>query len=973
VPDPLLRNKLYLPPRRASLVPRPALRARLDQSLQAGCKLALVSAPAGFGKTTLVSEWIASHRHGGPRPDRRGTDASSAVLAPSAAGAKSEDARTASLQAAWLSLDESDNDPVRFWRYVVAALRTLPALEREPIGEAFLAALEASALPAVSAPLAAQPPPDALLASLINALDDALTNRLEASLDGLDVPVVLVLDDLHTVIEQQIHDGLATLLDHLPRQMRLVVCTRADPPWSLARARSRQALVELRARDLRFSANQVAALLNEVYRLDLEAAQIATLNARAEGWAAGLQMAALAMQALAAQASSRDEGVDKAAFVEAFSGSHRLVLDYLVEEVLERQPEEVQAFLLGTSLLERMCAPLCDALLERTDSQALLEQLERDNLFLVPLDDERRWYRYHHLFADLLRRRTETYPARARAVHRAASGWFAEQGLVSEAIAHALAAGDDERAATLIEAQVPGVLARGETGQIRGFLDRLPKPLVRSSPLLCTARAWVLHGYAPPEKVEDWLRQAEAGLESTPTQDRGSLLDADTLSTVRGSIAVLRAFSARTRKAPVETQLALLRHARHVVPEGDLGMRGDVLALLGLCYMDARDEQAAESAFREAYQIGLAGQGDWAALVAVYAQTILARWHGNLERAAALCREALDAMERTARGALLRGRYRADVHILLGRVLLEWNDLDGAERSLAKGLDGRAADGVTEIVLKGRYARARLDLARGRVNDVPALSRLVPTFVDGLVSYAKALEAHVCLMSAARAPYHPQAAIWWQRATDWSAGVALVADDEHWPTVERLVCARVRIAQVRRSSARSADIDLAAVLSFLDAQAALLEARGWVELLVETWIVRAMALSALGQARAAGAALERALQLGAPGGYRRLFLDEGPPMVQLLAQAAERGVGAARALLAEAPGAGAVQALLDPLSARELDVLRLLAGERSQSEIAQALTVSVNTVRSHVKHIYDKLDVHSRHEAIQRARELGLL
>jgi LuxR family maltose regulon positive regulatory protein len=862
---------------------------------------------------------------------------------------------------AWLSLDEGDNDPTRFWRYVVAALRTLPVLDGHPIGEALLAPQETHALPDIVSSLASPPSLHSLLADLINELDVGLA--------GLDGPAILALDDLHAVREPQIHDGLAYLLQHLPEQMRLVVCTRADPPWPLARARSRQALVELRARELRFSAGQVAVLLNEVHHLDLESAEIDTLNARTEGWVTGLQMAALAMQAY-----SLRERTDKAGFVEAFSGSQRFVLDYLVEEVLEQQPDEVQDFLLQTSILERMCAPLCDAVRfgpakspsssDGTASQALLERLERDNLFVVPLDGERRWYRYHHLFADLLRRRLEAYPERVRAAHRAASGWFEGQGLAVEAISHALAAGDDERASILIEAQVPDILTRGGATRIRRWLEALPESRIRASPVLCVAQAWTLHGHAPVETIAAWLRQAESSLESASLRVR-----AETRNIVRSNIALLKATSARGQNAPLETQLALLQQAQRVVPESDLALRSRITVLLGLCYMDAGDEEAAERAFKEVWQSGLAGDSHWAALVAVYARTIIARWHGQLQRAAALCREALDTMDRALPGAPSLSPYRSGLCIVLGRILLEWHDLSGAERCLSEGLDGRAPSSVSEIVIKGRFARARLQLALGQVSEVPALSTLAPAFLGELVSYAEALEAQLYLMSAARAPNHPQSANWRQRAAEWATHRRLVADREHWPIVEHLIRARVQIEQFRVGAHK----DLGPVLAFLDAQAPLLKARDWIELLVQTWIVRAMALQALRRERAALDALERALQLAAPGGYKQVFLDEGAPMVQLLRLAAERGIEAARSLLAAEPRGTTAHALLDPLSARELDVLRMLESERSQSEIARELYISVNTVRSHVKHIYDKLDVHARHEAIDRARELGVL
>jgi LuxR family maltose regulon positive regulatory protein len=906
----LLKTKLHIPPAHRALVSRPALFARLDEGVRAGYKLVLVSAPAGFGKTTLISDWVRALQRA-PAPPR----------------------------VAWLSLDGEDNDPARFWRYFVAALQTVFLCREAHVGDALLEGLQ----PPEGSPLVSPPPLNALLADLLNDLGEQLAH-----------PLVLVLDDLHAIDEMSIHQGLAYFLEHLPEQVCLVACTRVDPPWLLARLRTRGQLLELRARELRFSASQVTAFLNEVSKLDLAAEDIATLNARTEGWIAGLQMAALSLR----------EREDKTAFVQAFSGSHRFVLDYLVEEVLDRQPEDVQSFLLQTSILDRMSAPLCDAITARQNSQRVLEQLERDNLFVVPLDDERQWYRYHHLFADLLRRRLSAQPDLLPALHLAASRWLEGQDLIPDAISHALAAEDDARATALIETQIPDVFARGEFSQVQRWLELLPEERVRASSVLCVARAWTLRGSAPLETVEDWLHQAERALPGDATR-----LDQDVQAVVRSNIAVIWALDARSRSAPLETQMALLQRAQEVVPDHDLAMRSSIMAWLGLCHMDSGDERAAESAFVQAWQIGLAGKGHWAALVAVYARTIMARWHGQLHHAAALCQEALAAIVQPTQGSARRLAYGADLYTLLGCILLEWDDLEGAEHALSQGLDGRTPGGANEIVVKGRFALARLRLARGQVEAVPELQAASPEPAGSLLAFAATLEAWLCLMSVARAPEHPQAPTWWQRACHWAAHCQLLPVDQDWEIIAGLICALVRIAQYRADEIA----DLRPIFDYLDAQIELLEARDWIELLIQAEIVRAMALQATERERDALAALDRALELAAPGGYRRVFLDEGAPMMQLLALAARRGVGAARTFLCDGRESAQTQALPEPLSDRELDVLRLLDSELSRPQIAQELFVSANTVRTHMKRIYGKLGVHSRAGAVERARALGLL
>jgi LuxR family maltose regulon positive regulatory protein len=462
----LLKTKLHAPGPRSGLVSRPHLIERLDQGVRRGRKLTLVSAPAGFGKTTLIAGWL----------------------------------RHADRPAAWLSLDEGDNDPVRFWRYVVAAVQTLHAA----LGQAVLAALQSPRPPAL----------ESLLTVWINDL--ALAPN----------PFVLVLDDYHVITEEAIHHSLDFLLGHLPPQLHLVIATRADPPLSLPRRRGRAELAEVRAADLAFTGEETAVFLNVVSGLDLAAEDVAALEARTEGWIVGLQMAAIALRSLSPEpVSSRpaqgQAPLDRHAFVAAFAGDDRYIFDYLVEEVLSRQPPYVQSFLLQTSILERFCGSLCDAVTARADSQEMLDYLERANLFTIPLDNRRQWYRYHHLFAGLLRHRLRQGAGRAEiaSMHLRASEWYEGEGLVAEAVSQALAVPECEHAVRLIERHGLHLLYRGEVLPVQRWLQRLPEALRRSRPWLCVLygwseflASWSWYTFDVAERVEPWLREAERAL-----------------------------------------------------------------------------------------------------------------------------------------------------------------------------------------------------------------------------------------------------------------------------------------------------------------------------------------------------------------------------------------------------------------------------------------------------------------------------
>ena len=630
--DPLLKTKLGIPSVWAKLVPRPDLVERLEGGLGAGRGLTLVSAPAGFGKTTLIAEWLQHAGH----------------------------------VAAWLSLDGEDNDPIRIWRYVVAALRAV----RAGLGEAVLAALQSPRPPLL------QP----LLAALINDLAT-----------GPD-PLILVLDDYHLITDQAIHRMLGLFLDHVPPHVHVVMATRADPPLSLPRRRGSGQLTEMRTADLAFTLEDAAAFLNTVAGLGLSADDVATLAERTEGWIVGLQMAALALQPLGptslegpppsgqAEASSgRHE------FVTAFAGDDRYIFDYLVEEVLGRQQPHVQTFLLNTSILERFCGPLCDAVTARTDSQVILGHLERANLFTIPLDNRRQWYRYHHLFADLLRHRLRqrTGEAGIGSLRLRASEWYEGEGLVAEAVSQALAVPDLAHAAALVERHSLALLFRGEVVLVQRWLRRLPEDLVRSRPFLCVLYAWAeflaswsWYSFDVTKLVGPWLRNAERALSDVPPDQDVLVLGARNL--IESHVATLHAFLAFYDGDGPQEIVDLCLRALDRLPRDALGLRSNLLRNLGHIYQSLYGVEATDRVWVEAEALWEAGGYAQAPFTAVHEHAWVAAWRGQLCEAEALCRQALQFI---ADPSPIAGV----IYNQWGEVLVERGEWVEAERVLLRG------------------------------------------------------------------------------------------------------------------------------------------------------------------------------------------------------------------------------------------------------------------------------------------------
>jgi LuxR family transcriptional regulator, maltose regulon positive regulatory protein len=902
VPQVLVTTKLRPPRTRPRLVARP----RLHEALAAdeGRRLTLVSAPAGFGKTTLLSEWSQS-RAGGER------------------------------SIAWVSLDEGDNDPARFLSYLVAALRTV----EEGIGEGVLASLRSPEPPRL----------EVLAGSLVNEM---------ATLPG---ELAVVLDDYHVVDARPVHGIVSFLLDNLPPNAQLVIAGRVDPPLPLARLRARGQMAKLGAADLRFTPEEAAAFLGDVMGLDLSAEDVSVLEERTEGWVVGLQLAALSM---------RDRR-DASGFVEAFSGSHRDVLDFLAEEVLQRQPEGVREFLLRTSVLGSMSAPLCDTLTGRSDGQGMLERLERENLFVVALDEERGWYRYHHLFRDFLRGRLgHEKPGLAGELHLRASGWYERSGRTFEAVVHALASGDKERAADLVERAIGEMWFRGEVLTLLGWLEALPEGAKRRRPRLLLEHATALMWVGRPENVEPLIGEAERAVEAAEGSGESPTPGATTLrrSYLLGYAAAVRAWRANLMgDSPGGIEFA--RRSLALLPD-DPRPRTFAALCLGEALRTMGDLTAAGEAFAEAAELGRSVGHDYGALTAMV-------WQARVQAASGRLREAEDAFRRAQRFVAERGvgllPAAAPAHLGMGALLYERDEREEAERELERGLELAERTRELSNMVWGYVTLSRAKLARGNEDGALEAARNAERVArtsgaDLEVAIATAWMARLRL---ARGEPAEAVALERERAANPAAADAA-------RVVDRLTSARVLHAQGRRDES----------VGLLEELRGFAETSGVTGGLIEVLALQALVLWDKNERELAVSTLARALALAEPEGFVRTILDEGPAMADLLSwvlDAGRRGrpdspVSAhyLRKLLAalERDASGSAQRgarLPEPLSEREMEVLALVAAGKRNPEIARELFIVLSTVKTHVQNIFRKLGARNRAQAVSRARELNLL
>jgi LuxR family transcriptional regulator, maltose regulon positive regulatory protein len=931
----ILATKLYLPPFRPGVVTRPHLIERLNAGLRQnpgfGPRLTLISAPAGFGKTTLVSEWLSDYQQIEP-----------------------------GLRAAWLSLDAGDNDPTCFLTYLVAAMQTV-----EPkMGEGVLGILQA---------LQSQPPPlESLLTNLLNELA-ALPDRL-----------MLVLDDYHVIEAPALNQALTFFIEHLPPKIHLVIATREDPLFPLARWRGRGQLSELRAADLRFAPSETSEFLNRVMGLNLSEGEIAALENRTEGWIAGLRLAAISLQGRA----------DIAGFIQAFTGSHHFVLDYLVEEVLQKQSAGVQTFLLKTSILDRLCGSLCEAVCSTgsgprdpvAGGQATLEYLEHANLFIVPLDDERRWYRYHHLFADLLRQRLQHSPlwlARDERsgvddLHRRASQWYEENGDRFSAFQHALAARDFSRAAGLAEMTWMAMDSAFQSAGWLGWTRKLPEDVIRIRPVLCAHIAQSLADMGDAEASESRLQDAERGLQGLPAAR--VTIDEKQLRSLPGEIAMTRSYNlqilGRLADSRKYAELAL-----QLIPEDDFFRRAQATITLEIIHWASGDLEAARRAMVDWMQ-RMEQSGNLVFVVAsAFALADILVAQGQLREAEKIYLQSLKTA--AAQGPEAQ---RITAHHYLGLAMLA-HETGNYEKAAGYFEKARELDEQTTLVdwpYRWRLARAQLKESQGDlVAALDLLDQAGRAYVRNPVPNLRpveALKARIYLKQGRL----PQAQQWMRDRRLSSDTISYLLEFEH------LVLARVLIAGYFSSHDDAALRQAGQLLERLLKAA---EEQKRTGSLLEILLVQALAFKAQGNLALALAALERALSLAEPEGYQRIFVDEGEAIRRLLVEyksaVEKRTPGDIHSLLgytlkileAFTPPLAASKSTifdyksdtLESLSPAELKILQLIARGLSNSEIGERLFLALSTIKGHNRVIFDKLQVQNRTEAVARARELGLI
>lgn len=884
---PILATKLYIPQLRPNAVSRPRLTERLNEGLHHNRKLTLIAAPAGFGKTSLLSEWVAGC-------DRK---------------------------AAWLSLDQADSDPIRFLTYFVAALQKIAP----NIGEGVQRVLQSL-----------QPSPiETMLTTLLNEITTFSDN------------FVLVLDDYHLIEAKAVDDTLSFLLEHLPSQMHLVIATREDPNLPLARLRVRGQLTELRAADLRFTPFEADGFLKEVMGLDLLAEDVAALENRTEGWIAGLQLAALSLQG----------HQDPTNFIQSFTGNHHFVLDYLLAEVLQQQSASVQTFLLRTSILDRLCGSLCNAIMRDPSAslsgQETLEYLEHANLFIVPLDNERRWYRYHHLFADLLRQRLHQSAASPTGderestaeLHIRASQWYEDNGLEIEAFQHAAATSDVERAERLIAGNGIPLHFRGAVTAIVNWLESLPETVLNARPWLWWRHASLLLIIGQTTGVGEKLQAAEAALAGLDLDDKTRNLT--------GQIAGARAVLALTRY-DIGTMLAQSRRALEYLHPDNLSSRANANWTLGYAHFLQGDRAPARRAFTEAISLSQAA-GD------IFTTILATGGLGQVLEAENQLHLAAEAHQRVLE---LAGEQPLQIisgaHLGLARIFYEWNDLEAAERHGRQSLKlARQYESVIDRFIVCEVFLARVKLAQGDVGGATAIlaqtsqSARQQHFVHRLPEVAD-----VQVLTMLHQGQVTQA--------------AHLAQTHAIPLSQ----ARVHLAQS----------DTSAALAVLKPLLRQVETKGLADERLKIMVLYSVALHAQEEKDRAVKLLGEALRLAEPGGFIRIFIDEGTVMAQLLFEAASLGImpDYTEKLLAvfEAGEQRSsedklylppAQPLVEPLSQRELEVLHLIAQGHSNREISQQLFLALSTVKGHNRLIFEKLEVQSRTEAVARGRELGLL
>jgi len=918
---PLLKTKLLIPPVKPNIVQRTRLVQRIETGITSNHKLTLISAPAGFGKTTLISDWGAATR----------------------------------IPIAWVSIDGGDNDLTQFLGYCIAALRTI----KPNIGDASLE-LQQSPHP---------PPVERVLTALIDELDE------------IHERFALVLDDYHVIESHQIHNALNFLINHLPRKMHLIIATRTGLPLPIARLRTRVELTEISEADMRFTLDETTTYLNDIMQLDLALEDITALKNRTEGWIAGLQMTAISIQGSG----------DVSGFIKALSGKHRFILDYLMEEVLGLQSAEIQEFMVKTSILNQLSSPICDAVMGWSDtvggtpkkrkanrrahptlqSQEILEHLDRANLFLIPLDDERRWYRYHRLFANLLEERLiQVYGNDIPDLHRRAGDWYEQNGLIGETINHLLEAGEFERAANFISKNALTFVYHGNLGTLARWLEVLPKNVKQSQPWLSIAHAWALSFAGQLAPVASILRDAEGALPS--------ITDEIEVQRLSGMIDALRAYLIAIRGSmPLAAEFA--REALKVLPDEDLVLRGFSATLLATVLRWTGELNEAKGAYQEAITINRAAGATNVLVESLCDLAALQSTQGDLRRSMTTCREALSLAEEYYERSGSRLSAHGLVSIQLSNILRERNDLDMARKYAEEGLVFCEEWGQAESLMRAYIEHAHVlqacDDSDGSLRSIQKARQLAPDLSPWYVARSAAWEAHFRLAQG-DLPY----------ALQWIDDQDLISNDEiEFQDFEtHLTIVRILIAKGKPLSKSEALPALNQVIEILDRMQSTAESSGAGRILIELMVLASIAQDALGQTDRALSTLKQALVLAEPEAFIRVFVDEGEPIRMLLCELEKQETTmpyACKVLQFMSPNVDAgitsdvscTEGLTEPLSEREMEVLHLLETHLSGTEIAGQLFIAASTVRSHIKNIYGKLKVHSRKDAVEKARELGLL
>lgn len=902
---PILATKLHIPLSRSKVVTRPRLVARLNEGLHQnqgfGRKLTLVSAPAGFGKTSLITEWLV----------------------------------TCHYPAAWLSLDDGDGEIRHFLGYIIAALQVL---ERN-IGTDVLNMLQSSQLLST----------ESILTNLLNEI--AVIQR----------DFMLVLDDYHTIDSKPIDQAMSFLLEHLPPQMHLVLTTREDPSLPLARWRARNQITELRAADLRFTSDEAAEFLNHVMELDVSADQLAILESRTEGWVAGLQLAALSIQG----------NQDIAGFIQSFTGAHQFVLDYLLEEVLERQPESIQRFLLQTSILNRLCGPLCDAVLGDTSgsSQKTLEYLYHSNLFITALDHERRWYCYHQLFGDLLRQRLgQNLPNEDVAeYHLRASEWYEKNGDIYEAFQHCIAAKDYNRAASIAEMAWKDMNESFQNAAWLGWVDKLPEELIRLRPVLCTQMAWSLMDAGDVNAGESRLLDAERLLDGP--SEKMVVVEQSQFQALRARIAFARAYNAMSLGNGSDA-LEHAEKALQLTPDEDGYLRAQTKAILTSAHWANGELDAAYGSMSEWMQNAQKAGNIIFAIASAHGAAEILIAQGRLQEAIRTYEQSLQLASTAGRNAQ---RFTSNHHLGLAMLYLQTgNDIAAAQHfqtGLELGVHCTQPDWpYHKCIVQARWK----EYARDFNAAVDLLDEARRVYIRTLMPDAQPAEAWKARI------YLKQGRL--SLAQDWAQKHGLTIADElsYLHEFEHITLARVFIAAYQSNRA---DGNAREALGLLDRLLKAVEEGRRTGSMIEVSILQALAHHVLGNKAQAFASLKRGLTLAQPEGYVRIFVDEGKVMFELLTGLSEveglkeyiRRLLSAFGKQSDAPLPPSSQPLIDPLSDRELEVLRLVAQGFSNDEISKRLFLSVSTVKGHNLRIFGKLQVKNRTEAVARARELCLL